>query len=521
MILVTKRRLKNLEEQIVALQQEQQDMQARHAQALYDADRDRTPSFESMGGVQQFFNLSESVTTDLEQKLRASGLWNDMGKSKRMEKVIAARAGYSGEFIDKENTQRNFVISCTCIDLHADFAFGDGIEAPSTGIESEDKVLEDWWWSKSNQAAVFSMPRQRELSASLLVDGCLMLACVEPDGARPALIRPLDTLEFPRVITHPDDDSKVLYYERKFARRRLNLMNPGDIAQSQVITRYYMDIDNDREDAEYDDPYFEELSQNGLLAVDAMGRPIKVLRVKIKGLRASDFGSSMMYKIMGWELLAERVVEDQAVVSAATAGLMNKLKIKGGSEAVSRIKAQLGASGTRPGVAAPNPGDINVMNEAVQLAVQRAGTGASDAYQNTRLMLQRVAAGGNTAMHYFGDPENANLATASSMELPIMKHYRNYQAVWVYVYSRLARFALGKDDAKVHVNVPSMLASEISTLVAALAVAAENGWATDEQCANEFWTARGAADVASEVDKAVGGGGKEQALPTFNRRART
>lgn len=445
--------------------------------------------------------LRETTTTDMADKLSRTGTWTQLGAVAGSDDIERSRKGYRDTYVDSAGRRRRFSYSRRAVDMHADFCFGGGLEAPVCQEEALAAAIERWWWLRGNQQAAFSMPAQRQLSARLLVDGCLMFACFRGRGSAPMQVRPMERLQFSQVITHPDDDSRVLYYERRYTPATFS---NGKYVSGQERAIYYPDIDNYEGNPEYDDPYREELP----IAVDEHnGLPTHVLRVRLNSLTAHDWGVGIMPALMDWELDMVRMAEHQLTMAEASAALAVMLTVDGDEADVATAEAYYGMEGTSNTVGGSNPGDINVMNSAAQLKVSRADTGAADAARNTRLFLQAFSVAAGTAPHYMGDSENANLATTTSMELPILRYFQGYQGVWSYAMTRLAQEALsqlpGAEDAKLSVPMPPLIVEDILDRIQAIQIGADEGWATEEQATTQYWTAMGAADVASEVERAT------------------
>jgi hypothetical protein len=54
----------------------------------------------------------------------------------------------------------------------------------------------------------------------------------------------------------------------------------------------------------------------------------------------------------------------------------------------------------------------------------KTDTGAAGAKEDAHMLLATAGAGVSTMVHYFGEGGDANLATAQSMELPMVKASR-------------------------------------------------------------------------------------------------
>jgi hypothetical protein len=81
-----------------------------------------------------------------------------------------------------------------------------------------------------------------------------------------------------------------------------------------------------------------------------------------------------------------------------------------------------------------------------------------------------VSAGTNIMLHYFGDPSTGNLATATAMELPMLKSFTSYQELWKSAFGDIFRLILGEDldsiedQSTIDIDLPPILAEDITRL---------------------------------------------------------
>jgi len=104
-----------------------------------------------------------------------------------------------------------------------------------------------------------------------------------------------------------------------------------------------------------------------------------------------------------------------------------KSKVKGGTTAVSAIKAKTDDKE----IAA---GSHLLENLGVDTQPIRTDSGASSAYQDGKMVKYQVCAAVGIPEQYFGDISTGNLATAKTVELPMMKMFQSYQKVWSDAY---------------------------------------------------------------------------------------
>lgn len=448
-------------------------------------------------------DLIETRTADIEARYANDG-FSELGARPEAVDVLTARRGYLGTYTDLAGLTRRFSISKRLVNMHAEYCFGGGVEAPTVGDDPIDAALKRWWFEPTNQRALFNVEAQHRRSANLLVDGSVFLACVQGDAISPTLVRWIDPVQFVGVVTHPEDESQVLYYQRKYRPKVWNAAAGGWNDSLEEVTLYYPDIDND---GTTDDPYAGKFP----VAVDKLGNPIQVLRFRLNALMSADQGQGIMRELMDFEINMLALMEDQLTVSAATAAYMNTAVVKGGAKQIAAAQSYLGQSGDNPTNAQPNAGDWTVHNEGVALNVNRAGTNAGDNRQNIRMVQMPMAALSGVALHYMGDPENANLATAQAMEGPVQKHFEAYQSYWTYIYARLAQKAMedaGHDirrnaDYNLNVPMPELVIADLLDRLEAIGYMAERDWASRNQATREAWRAMGAADPTAETQEAL------------------
>lgn len=462
--------------------------------------------------------LEEGLPLDQQRGLSGpfvGGKWDDISGAGgvRAQQIEVARQGYNGTWQDNAGRTRPFGTSRRIVEMHGEYCFGGGVEAPTLAPREDDadaqrleQALRDWWLYPPNQETAFDMDSQQRLSAKLLVDGEVDFACFAPTAGRPMLLRLMDPLQMGTPVTAPDDASKILYHTRRWSSSRWNVKSGAYDSLGEKRLLYYEDIDLDSSE-DIENPYAEDEAFAKQVARDKHGNAIRLLRV--------GDGYSRMLAMMTWEKQFLALADDQVVISAATAALMTVLQVEGGAAEVAAAQAHFGQSGSDPTTAPRNAGDINVMNQAANLKLNRASVGAGEANTTRRLVQMPQVAVGGVSLHYIGDPENANLATASAMEGPQLKHFEAYQGLWTYIYTRLAKEALREyvDDPrnlKIHVPMPQLIVPDLMDRVDAIKVAQEQGWASKAQATREYWKAMGAADVSAEVETALEGEGEEE-----------
>ena len=81
-------------------------------------------------------------------------------------------------------------------------------------------------------------------------------------------------------------------------------------------------------------------------------------------------------------------------------------------------------------------------NPAAELSNLPLRTGASDAAADGSALMGQVGLGGQVFPHWLGRGEAFRLATASAMELPVLKAFQRYQLWWADVWRDLVDLVL-------------------------------------------------------------------------------
>lgn len=289
------------------------------------------------------------------------------------------------------------------IRLWTDYTFGSGI---TWSVPEENKAakeaLEAFWDSPANQA-VLSARGQRKSSDKLLVDGEVFFAIFL--GAKGiAKIRRIEPLEITEIITDPDDIEDVRYYRRQWADR-----------QGGMHDDYYRSTTN----------IMDEATKN------IQGQPVQktadALVYHLTYNTIGQRGNPLLLPALDWIKQYRRFLASRVAVMLALARFAWKTKVKGGQTAVDAIKAQT----HEQEIAAGSQLLENLGSDTVPIKTE---SGARGAYQDARMIKLQVCAAVGIPEQYFGDISIGNLATAKTVELPMMKMFQSYQAVWNDTY---------------------------------------------------------------------------------------
>jgi hypothetical protein len=295
------------------------------------------------------------------------------------------------------------------IRLWTDYTFGSGIS-----WNTEDKTIKgvlDKFWNDPDNRTVLSAKGQRKSSDKALVDGEVFFALfLGPSGE--VTIRWVDPLEVTEIISDPDDAENVLYYKRQIAG-----------SGKPMFYRSHTNIDD--------------------IGANQGGSPINAtedaliyhLAINSIGQR----GNPLLLPAIGWIeqyrlFLAARIAIVRALARFAWAA-----KTKGGSSAVGAVKAAVDGK-------FPQAGSTLVTNEALSMDPIKTDTGSANASEDGRMLKLQICSAVGISEQYYGDIATGNLATAKTVELPMLKQFGSYQQVWADVYLDIFNIVLDYND---------------------------------------------------------------------------
>ncbi len=320
------------------------------------------------------------------------------------------------------------------IRLWTDYTFGSGMTSHSDEDKTE-KVRQEFWESKANQN-VLSARGQRKSSDKLLIDGEVFFAIFLGTKGE-AKIRLIDPLEITEIISDAEDKENVLYYQRKWSD-----------AQGKVHEAIYRSTTNIK----------------GELAKDAQGKDVKhtedALVYHLTYNTISQRGNPLLLPALIWLKYYTKFMASRIAIMLALAKFAWKTKVKGGQTAVDAIKAKTNAQT----VAA---GSVLLENMGSDTTPIKTETGAQAAYQDGRQIKLMIAAAVGIPEQYFGDISIGNLATAKTVELPMMKMFQSYQKVWEDTYTDINEIvfthnSIPEDKQYVDMDFPAIAPEDVS-----------------------------------------------------------
>lgn len=318
-------------------------------------------------------------------------------------------------------------ITAFIIDLWTDYAYGlhPGITPRDEGAVA---VWEGFWKRKENKA-LLDTRKLYKMSQELLNAGEFYLVKFTDKNSGDATLRMVITEEIKEIITKTGDAATILYYRRDYTD------NDGDHSV------YYADKDASAEDL-----------ATATLPVDAKVAGTETSAVTMTQIAFKVYGKHgfpLMTAGAPWSRAYRNFIQDRMAVAKSAAAYVEKATIKGSSRAVADVKQRLESSlvsttGTGGYDTNPPPaaGALWLQNEAINREWINKSTGAVDAEKDGNLALAQAGLAGKIYPHYLGKGEAFRLATASAMEVPVLRAFQRYQSFWAAVWMDIVEWVL-------------------------------------------------------------------------------
>lgn len=396
------------------------------------------------------------------------------------------------------------------ITLTTAFVFGEGLSTPKCKEESVQEIINQFWDDEANKKCLTSFIAQQSLSNKLQVEGNLFFVLVDDEEGN-TRVRLLNTLEVVDVINDKDDRSKTLFYKVKLAEKDYDYNS--DSYKTATQKYYYIPDISNINPKEYGVP-------ENKLKLDC-----KVYHLKINADINDKLGIPDLYCALDWIKAHKDMAGDVATLVKALSKFAWTRKIKGTSAQVNSIAGAM-RSRTNLTNISTMAGQTNVENESSTLEPVDIKSGGIDVGEKgLRQMKLMICAGSGIFEHYYGDPSTGNLATAKSMELPLLKKFVIYQVIWKNIFLTILnhtiknKIRLGLLDGEIivdekqktekvetnlnltiDVDFPPILEEDLNQASQAFSTAKDKGLISEELASRLFMTAANVDNLDEEIE---------------------
>ena len=440
-----------------------------------------------------------------------SGLSNSrlMFKERYQEIVAKSRSAYS----------KNPIVG-HAINLTTDYVFGEGITTPKASSPDEEnkeneevqEILDKFWDSLDNKLSLTSSMAQRALSNKLQYDGEIDFRLfVDPNGD--VFVRILDPLNT-QPIHDKGDPMRVNFW---IVRQGLTKMYIPDVSNGIAFKR-----------EELPETWLEQLRMHGISENEVL-QDQYIFHVQINADINDDRGVPIPWRSIDWVNDHSRLHSDMSSFIHAQAQYAWKKKVKGSKSQIQGMKAR-GQQNSRLTNPSNQAGSTIIENAAVDNSPIDLKAGSGQLFTlGIKAAFRMITVSFGLFEHYFGDLGNANLATAKSVELPMLKKFRSLQKFWEDTIKAILWFQLdmklqveNKDSFEyiisrnrlvlkpnagfkkgrfIDIDFPPILQKEIKDLADAWSIAKKEGLAPIETARTQYLLGAGINNIEEEMQK--------------------
>ena len=398
------------------------------------------------------------------------------------------------------------------VNLTTDFVFGEGVSEPKAADENVQEIISKFWNDPDNKVSLTSYQAQTLLSNKLQYEGNLFFVLFT-DTLGDVRVRVMNTEEVADIIRDSEDRMRPMWYKLNSADRKYNF-GSDTYELSMTKIKYCPDWNNIKPE--------ESSVPNEKIMEDAA-----MFHVKINCDINDKFGIPDLFRGIDWIKANKEASEDLATLVRSLSTLAWKKKIKGGQTAVNSLKTALQAKTDLTNIG-PGAGSTQIENQAIETTpvdIKTGGTAINEtSIRQSKLM---VCAASRIFEHYYGDPSTGNLATTTTMELPMVKKFKGYQKLWTGIYDAILLYQImqkinlglikgGKIDydektrrnilsadfdLNIDIDFPDILPKDPKVVAEALQIGKSNNLISDETAARIFLLAMNQNNIEGEIDK--------------------
>lgn len=325
------------------------------------------------------------------------------------------------------------------VDLQNDFTFGRGVPRPKCADPKVQEVVDEAWDDADNKLILTTYAAQLSLGVDLSTQSNIFFLLFDEGTDGKVKIGLLEHDAVENVVRDENFRQRILYYVARRKVVKWDFRND----QAQVVSERDRDNIVDRpvryfehwenvETAKEENPSIE-------LAPEAKLGKGKVFHLWINKTTEAAFGHPVMDRTLRWFTAYNNFMEARVDMARAAAALIMKRKVQGTPNQVQKMATQMlsrrGVFGQalelEEGVnVGPKPASTVTENAEVSHESMKLDSGAGNAETDGQMIRSQISAATHFPQHYLGDAGSANLATATSMELPVLKHIEGRQEVF-------------------------------------------------------------------------------------------
>ena len=368
----------------------------------------------------QLAEIDSAILYDAVQRLTWERLGAGYGGDEEAERTRAIN--------ESRRLWRYDVLVQWSVQLWTDYGFGENIS-----IKPIDEAAQETWlefWQADRNQSVLAADELHHLSNTLKVDGETVEVFYTSTFDGETTIRTIDTKEIVEIITDPEDDNTPLFHKRVWTDKQ-------NVSHTWYYPDWLVTMTGDIPD---------DVLPATAIRADEQEKGTTVCILNIADNRKGGMrGWPLSTAAAPWSRAHKQFREHRASIAAGFAMFFQTLTMKGGSRARDNVKAALQSAFVTGGQTETNPPPVAatfLQNEAATLERLPMGTAASDAKEDGQALAWQALLGLGLFPHYAGVGDAYRLATATSMEKPLLMQFSRYQLFWSAQFRKMVRIVL-------------------------------------------------------------------------------
>lgn len=315
------------------------------------------------------------------------------------------------------------------VNVRGYYVWGQGVTIRAKD-DQVNTVVQRMLADRGNRAELFGARARLVKEQTLATDGNLFLVLLANPITGHLKIRSVPVDEIVDIHTNPDDRRDPWFYERRWTETRLNQHGTRELVTEHV--------------AYYPDWQYQPRQRPATLGGRRIVWDQPIYHVKVGGLDGMRFGVPETYAVLDWARAYKGFLEDWASLAKSLSRFAwrlttNPKKLTAAKEKLSTRLSTTQVPDTNP---APTAGSAFIGDSGATLdAIPK--TGAQTSAEDGKGLRLMVAAGMDLPDTILsGDPDQGNLATASTLDRPTELAMVTRQQLWAEVIADIATFAV-------------------------------------------------------------------------------
>jgi hypothetical protein len=363
--------------------------------------------------------------------------------------------------------------------LLVNYTLGRGVTLTAANKNLVGRLVDEFWFDPINRETFTSNTSMAEFIQGAFTDGAQYLVLFPDEKEGTLQLGALDAYFVEDIVFDEENWRIPLWFKVRKPKASYDFKGEaGRQAEGDDEFVWYRHWRNDR-----------PLDSKGKKAPAKVEPGLMYMAKRGKG----KWGVSEIQAAAPWLRAHKQFMKDRVTLTKAAAAIAWKKKLKNASQSdvnseVSRVQSTLynatyGSEGYERNPA-PTSGSSYIENENSTL--EWVKTDLASANDDERILRMMVGSGmGGIPNHYFGDEADANLASATSMELPLLKSYEGWQQWLTDIIKDITDFMLStaheagrlgdRDDSSRYADRSLTQEKVLDTTAAAVAPRSDGG----------------------------------------------